>query len=85
MGDEREYNLAILVILLLLCWPAALIYYFTRPTKPSSYPYGSSSYQQPDSSTQAPLGGTQVAYCPHCGNKITSAGGFCPFCGGKLT
>src|SRR5438094_3416479 len=38
MGDEREYSLAILVILLLLCWPAAIVYYYTRPTKPQYYP-----------------------------------------------
>ena len=33
MGEEekRQYNLGILILLVVLCWPAALIYYFTRP------------------------------------------------------
>jgi len=38
MGDERDYNLAVLVILLLLFWTAALIYYYTRPFKTTYYP-----------------------------------------------
>jgi hypothetical protein len=84
LGDERDYNLAILVILLLLCWPAALIYYFTRPMKPTPYPYGAPPYQQPGASTQAPFGGAQVAYCSQCGKQIASTAAFCPFCGGKI-
>ncbi|MDE1819916.1 MAG: hypothetical protein KGI98_03565 [Euryarchaeota archaeon] len=27
---KRQYSLALLVILILFCWPAAIIYYFTR-------------------------------------------------------
>jgi len=77
MGDERDYNLAILVILLLLFWPAAIIYYYTRPFKSTYYPYGPTPGPQP-----AP-GGTE-SYCPNCGRKIANVGAFCPHCGGRL-
>jgi RNA polymerase subunit RPABC4/transcription elongation factor Spt4 len=36
MGEEageRQYSVGVLIILLLLCWPAALVYYFTRPRR----------------------------------------------------
>ena len=59
---ERKYSLGILIILLLLCWPAALIYYFTRP-KVKAEPM------------RTCLGcGRQIRLdfiaCPHCGKKI---------------
>ncbi len=62
VGETRQYSLAILIILLLFCWPAALIYYFTRP-KVKVTP------------TRVCLGcGMQIAQtynvCPHCGKKV---------------
>ncbi len=77
MGNERDYDLAILVILLLLFWPAALIYYYTRPFKATYYPYGPTQGPQP-------VPGVMESYCPNCGRKIVNVGAFCPYCGGKL-
>ncbi|MCL4324236.1 MAG: hypothetical protein M1144_02070 [Candidatus Thermoplasmatota archaeon] len=31
---KRQYSLIILVVLIIVCWPAAIIYYFTRPKVP---------------------------------------------------
>ena len=80
MGDERDYNLAILVILLLLCWPAALIYYFTRPFKPS-YPYGP---PPPYGWSQPPYGGSPMVNCPQCNRNIAASSMYCTYCGYKL-
>jgi hypothetical protein len=65
MGEEgkREYSLAILIILIILCWPGALIYYFTRPmvkTKPMRTCLGCGA--------QIPM---EYAVCPHCGRKVS--------------
>jgi len=84
VGDERDYNLAVLVILLLLFWPLAIIYYYTRPMKPDYYPYGPPP-SQPRSAGEPTYGGTQVIYCRHCNSRIASPAAFCPYCGGKLS
>jgi predicted amidophosphoribosyltransferase len=62
MSEERQYSLAVLIILLIICWPAALIYYFTRP-KTVTTP------------TRTCLGcgmSIPMTYnvCPHCGKKV---------------
>ncbi len=82
VGDERDYNLAVLVILLLLCWPLALIYYYTRPKKEYYYPGTTIPKRTADEQI---YGGTQVTYCRHCGTKIVSPAAFCPYCGGNLS
>lgn len=94
MGEEekREYNLAVLIILLILCWPAALIYYFTRP-KVKSKPMRIC----PGCGRQIPV---EYQVCPYCGRSVTftpppptpaataapSVGGrFCPHCGAQVS
>ncbi|HEX4922290.1 MAG TPA: zinc-ribbon domain-containing protein [Candidatus Bathyarchaeia archaeon] len=80
MGDERDYNLAILVILLLLCWPAALIYYFTRPSSratPTARPLhvaGASLL-----TVESPM-----VNCPQCNRNIAASSMYCTYCGYKL-
>jgi len=60
--ERRQYSIAILIILLILCWPAALIYYFTRPKVKAA-------------ATRTCLGcGMAIPQsynvCPHCGKKV---------------
>lgn len=31
---KRKYRLWLVILLILICWPAALVYYFTRPKVP---------------------------------------------------
>ena len=31
---KRKFTLWVLILLVLVCWPAAIIYYFTRPKVP---------------------------------------------------
>jgi len=52
--DKREYSMGVLIILILLCWPAALIYYFTRPVRKSSVPVPPPGWQN----------------CPTCGAPL---------------
>jgi len=63
--EKRQYSLAILIILLLFCWPAALLYYFTRPRVKTT-------------PTRTCLGcGMAIPQtynvCPHCGKKVEKA------------
>lgn len=67
MGEEekRKYSLAILIILVILCWPLALVYYFTRPkvkAKEMRTCIGCGRHIPVD-----------YAVCPHCGKKIEKA------------
>ena len=64
MGDERDYDLAILVILLLLCWPAAIVYYYTRPEKPP-YPWARAFCQ----TCGAPIV-PGSSFCQSCGKPL---------------
>jgi hypothetical protein len=31
---KRKFTLWVLIVLVLVCWPAAIVYYFTRPKVP---------------------------------------------------
>gem|GEM_PF-646946 len=94
MGEEkREYNLAILILLVLLCWPAAIVYYFTRPkvtAKPTRICSGCGR--------QIPA---EYSVCPYCGRSMVgptfgatptatapiaqpSGTKFCPNCGARV-
>jgi len=61
--EKREYSLAVLIILILFCWPAAILYYFTRPKVITKQ------------ATRTCLGcgrniSIEFAVCPHCGKKV---------------
>ena len=64
---KRKYTLWVLVILVLFCWPIALIYYFTRDKVPVQE---LSTYAMP---AQAPPMGAPMAApaCPKCGKAAT--------------
>jgi hypothetical protein len=32
---KRKYTLWVLILLVIVCWPAAIVYYFTRPKVPA--------------------------------------------------
>src|SRR5271157_550730 len=72
--ERRQYSLAILIILVIFCWPAAILYYFTRPktiTTITSTPM------------RTCLGcGAQIrmdyAVCPHCGRRVDFQGSQVP-------
>lgn len=77
---RRKYSLAILVILIIFCWPAAIIYYFTRDKVPvqelQTYAvpiaqpvYAVPAYGQPQVAQAAPMGG--APNCKGCGRTTT--------------
>jgi hypothetical protein len=63
--DKREYSLGVLIILVLFCWPAALIYYFTRPVVRRSVPL-----PPPGMAAPPPPSGSGYATCPTCGGPL---------------
>jgi len=92
-GEKRQYNLGILILLVILCWPAAIIYYFTRPKVRS----GQTRICQ-GCGRRIPL---EYKVCPHCGRAVAelapwtapatlppppppSGGKFCPNCGARV-
>jgi hypothetical protein len=48
---KRKYELWILILLVIVCWPIAIVYYFTRPEVPVQElyqpQYGQQQYAQP--------------------------------------
>jgi hypothetical protein len=72
---KRQYTLWLLIVLVLICWPAAVIYYFTRPKVPVQTLGGYMPPQQPMAPMQAPAQSAPVApaavNCPTCGKPAT--------------
>ncbi len=84
---KRKYALWVLVVLIIICWPAAIIYYFTRekvpvqemqtyatpaPAQPMAYQSSPPpSYSPPPAA--APPAATPAAApnCPRCGKPAT--------------
>ena len=85
---KRQYTLWILILLVIVCWPAAIIYYFTRDKVPvqefQAYqaPAGMPAYGAPP--PQAPAAGAGGRFCPACGAPGQTAGGFCARCGKQI-
>ncbi|TMI28299.1 zinc-ribbon domain-containing protein [Candidatus Bathyarchaeota archaeon] len=75
----RKYNLAILIILVLFCWPAAIAYYFTRPKIPDATTGPGMMGSTGASGTM----GTSVV-CRSCGASIPAGATKCPSCGASV-
>ncbi|MBE3116174.1 zinc ribbon domain-containing protein [Candidatus Bathyarchaeota archaeon] len=79
--ETRKYSLALLIILVLFCWPAAILYYFTRPKIITQQGYAPQPYpQQPPPQYQAPAS----RICTQCGRAVQENIRFCPNCGKQL-
>lgn len=80
---RREYTLWVLILLVIVCWPAAILYYFTREKVPvQQY----QTYAQPMGYPQAaaaPAAGAK--YCASCGAANPAGTAFCSRCGKALT
>ncbi|MGI0054023.1 MAG: hypothetical protein ACREC5_00660 [Thermoplasmata archaeon] len=81
----RKYTLWVLILLVIVCWPVAILYYFTRDKvavqelqtyiAPANAPAQVWSAQQPIPS------GMALKNCPACGSTGQRPGGFCSSCG----
>ncbi len=93
MSKEFTGSWVILIILIIVCWPAALIYFFMkyeeRPQFGTGY-YGNPSqpyqqppqqYQQPPQQYQQPQQGNT---CRSCGAGFEPGAMYCPKCGNRL-
>jgi hypothetical protein len=83
---KRKYTLWVLILLVILCWPAAILYYFTRdkvPVQEYSTYHGALPYQGASSTAPPPgaAGAAGTRYCPACGAAGQRPGGFCSSCG----
>ncbi|MCI4330312.1 MAG: hypothetical protein L3K19_00490 [Thermoplasmata archaeon] len=71
---KRQFTLWLLILLVIVCWPAAIIYYFTRPKVPvqTMVPAGYAMPQQPMApvAAPAPMAAAPVN-CPTCGKPAT--------------
>jgi predicted nucleic acid-binding Zn ribbon protein len=82
---RRKYTLWVLILLVIVCWPAAIIYYFTRDKVPVQE---FSTYAQPTSYAAAPTYGAPPApgrFCPQCGTSNPAGTAFCSRCGKALS
>lgn len=62
MMAKRKYSLGIVVVLILFCWPAAIVYYYTRPEIEERV--------CTKCGRKTPL---EHAVCPYCGHKFSKA------------
>ena len=80
--QKRKYTLWVLILLVIVCWPAAIIYYFTREKVPvqefQTYATPASQYAAP---TPLAPGGRS---CPGCGTQNAPGATFCSRCGKSL-
>ena len=67
---KRKYTLWVLVVLILFCWPAALIYYFTRDKVPVQELHTYAMPAQAAPAYGAPPPGNAPT-CPRCGKPTT--------------
>ena len=80
---KRKYTLWVLILLIILCWPVAIIYYFTRDKVPvqefQTYPGPPGA--APLGSAAPPPAAAGGRFCPSCGAAGQRPGGFCSSCG----
>ena len=81
---KRKYTLWVLIVLILFCWPAAIIYYFTREKVPVQEfrTYASPVGANPSAAPLTPAAGGR--YCPACGAPNAAGATFCARCGKPL-
>ena len=86
---KRKYTLWVLILLVIVCWPVAIIYYFTRDKVPvqelQTYqaPMGAASpgWSGQPSAAPPPAAPAGTRFCPSCGASGQRPGGFCSVCG----
>lgn len=78
---KRKYTLWILVVLVILCWPIAIIYYFTRDKVPVQefQTYATA----PPTPALSPVAGGE-RFCPACGVSNARQAAYCRSCGKPL-
>jgi hypothetical protein len=82
----------IMIILIILCWPAALIYFFMKYEEQPQFggPTYYGSPNQPYQQNQPPYQQAQPpyqqsgAFCQKCGSSYEPGAQFCPKCGNRL-
>jgi flagellar basal body-associated protein FliL len=92
MSKEFTGSWVIVIILIIICWPAALIYFLMKYEETPQFGtgnYGNQPYQQPPQQYQQPP--QQYQQPPQQGNTCRSCGAgyepgaqYCPKCGNRL-
>lgn len=84
---KRQYTLWVLILLILICWPAAIVYYFTRDKVPVQELH-TYTYAQPYPQAAPPPGGAPggaARFCSRCGTQNAAGATFCSKCGAPLS
>lgn len=79
---KRKYTLWVLVVLIIVCWPAAILYYFTRDKVPVQEMQTYSAPMQYQPAAAAPTGPGKI--CASCGAQNAMGTAFCVRCGKPL-
>ncbi len=81
---KRKYTLWVLILLVIVCWPVAIIYYFTRDKVPVvEYQTYAPAGAAPPPAPMPPAAGTR--YCSHCGTANPANATTCSKCGAPLS
>jgi hypothetical protein len=68
---KRKYTLWVLILLVIVCWPAAIIYFFTRDKVPVQEMQTYATPVPMQTAAPLPASGGSAPYCPKCGNPAT--------------
>ena len=83
---KRKYTLWVLILLIIICWPVAIIYYFTRDKVPvqefQTYATPQQGYTAPPP-PPPPAAGTK--FCTRCGTANRAGATTCSQCGAPLS
>ena len=80
---KRDYALWLLILLIIICWPAAIVYYFTRKKVPVQT-FQTYSHPEPYSQPMAAQPAAGGKFCSACGTSNVAGSTFCSRCGKPL-
>ncbi len=81
---KRKYTLWVLILLIIVCWPVAIIYYFTREKVPvQEFQTYATPAAPPQYTPAAPTAGPR--YCAACGAQNPAGVAYCSRCGKPLS
>lgn len=84
---KRKYTLWVLILLIIVCWPVAIIYYFTRDKVPVQefQTYAPANPPPQYAPAYAPPPAAGARFCPACGAQNPAGTAYCTRCGKAMS